>query len=950
MDSDGQMLPRLSAPLIGRASECAAIGRLTDAARTGVSASLMVTGEPGIGKSSLLAYGVEAAGTGMSVVTARGIRAEADIPFAALAQLLRPLAWNSINLPQPQRTALEAAFAMTDVPVSGIDRFAVGAGVLNVLADVAVECPVLVVVDDMQWIDGPSAGAIIFAARRLEHDRVGFLLAYRDNDVAELPDFPQLRVTGLDSAGIAQLLATHHLQFSQAQVACLARLSGGNPLALVDLPDLMKSESLVELDLGSGPLPLGAVLENAYGERIDRLSEDARRALLVAALIHGADPQVLRTALAAAAVDMSALEAAVDARLVSVDASGVVFRHPLIRSATVQRAACSDRRMAHSWIASALEVDRTVEGRTRRAWHLAAAVYGPDEEVAAGLEASARWAVGVSGYASASSAFERAAQLSVPGERQASRLFSAAMAAFNAGNTRRAADLLRVAREVDTAEDETRVDIEALAGRVDTRRGDPGRAYRRLVSQARLREEKQPELALKLLATASAAAVWAGLGDEALAVAYEAVEIGAATSGPYTVYSRCAPPIVRTLLGEAEGDTTLDDAVARFPLDGDLPPQILPLLGDIAFGYTILDRFEDATAIHRTMIRLATDRAAAGLMVWPVGEQALVEFRTGRWREAEAGGLAAERLANDAGLDNEVANNRQLLAWIAAARGRTDECRRYASQVVEQARRTRLVGLDLLTYGALGLLELGEGRPDDAVVTLEKARHLATVTGFHDAAHFQWAAELVEAYVQCGRLAEAEPLVNMLMEQARRTRRPIVGALALRCRGLVRPEDSFDEDFTGALQLHGQSNRPFETARTELRFGQRLRRRKTRSEARTHLRAAWETFSALGADCWTACAHNELEATGVRLAARAMTGADLLTPQELQIALAVCEGASNRQVAERLFVSAKTVEYHLSHVYRKLDITSRSELGVALPRSSTLSGRAGQRATTRVRP
>jgi DNA-binding CsgD family transcriptional regulator len=239
--------------------------------------------------------------------------------------------------------------------------------------------------------------------------------------------------------------------------------------------------------------------------------------------------------------------------------------------------------------------------------------------------------------------------------------------------------------------------------------------------------------------------------------------------------------------------------------------------------------------------------------------------------------------------------------------------------------------LELLTYGLLGLLELGEGRPYDAVITLEKARHLATITGFRDVAHFQWAAELVEAYVQCGRRAEAEPLVDMLTEQARRTRRPIVGALALRCSGLVRPDDCFDADFTSALDLHRRTNRPFETARTELRFGQRLRRRKNRSDARAHLRAAWETFSAIGADCWTACAHNELEATGVRLAARALTGADRLTPQELQIALAVCEGASNRQVAERLFVSAKTVEYHLSHVYRKLS-TSRTALGTALAR------------------
>jgi DNA-binding CsgD family transcriptional regulator len=936
MDSDVQGASRPSTAgmrLIGRAHECAAVDRLIEAIRTGGSASLMVTGEPGIGKSSLLVYGVEAAGAGMLVLKARGIRAEEDIPFAALAQLLRRLAWDAVDLPQPQRSALEAAFAMTDAPLSGVDRFAVGAGVLNVLAAAAVERPVLVVVDDVQWIDDPSASAIIFAARRLEHDRVGFLLAYRDSDVTELPDLPQLRLHGLGAKAIVQLLATRDFQLSPTQVASLVRLSGGNPLALVDLPDLMAGERLVELGFGSGPLPLGTVLEDAYGEKIDRLPDSARRALLVAALVHGADPRVLASALAAGGVDMSALEAAEDARLISVDMSGVAFRHPLIRSATVQRAASSDRRSAHRWIAAALEADRSVDGRARRVWHLAAAVYGPDEEVATELEESAQRAVSVSGYASASSAFERAAQLSGSDERRASRLFLAATAAFNAGNTKRAADLLRVAREVAAADDETQVEIEALSGRVETRHGDPSLAYRRLLSQARLRKESRPDLALKLLATAFGAAVWAGLGEEALAVTRDAVEIGAVVPGPYTIYCRCALSIVCTLLGEADDGTTLDEAVAGFPLDGDLPPQLLPLLGDIAFGYTILDRFGDAAGLHRTMIRLAKDRAAAGLMVWPIGEQGLVDFRTGRWREAEAGGLEAERLAIDVGLQNEVANNRQLLGWIAAARGRSDVCRGYASQVLEQAHRTGAVVLELLTYGLLGLLELGEGRPDDAVITLEKARHLATITGFRDATHFQWAAELVEAYVQCGRREEAEPLVDMLTEQAQRTRRPIVGALALRCSGLARPDECFDADFTDALELHRRTNRPFETARTELRFGQRLRRRKNRSDARTHLRAAWETFSAIGADCWTACAHNELEATGVRMAARALTGADRLTPQELQIALAVCEGASNRQVAERLFVSAKTVEYHLSHVYRKLS-TSRTALGTALARAT----------------
>jgi hypothetical protein len=225
-----------------------------------------------------------------------------------------------MDLPQPQRTALEVAFAIADAPLSG-DRFAVGAAVLNVLAAAAVERPILVVVDDIQWIDDPSASALIFAARRLEHDRVGFLLAYRDGEVSELPDLPQLHLEGLDAAATAHLLASRNLKLTTRQVAGLVRLSGGNPLALVELPDLMTGERLAELDFDAGPLPLGTVLETAYAQKIDRLPDSARRALLVAALIHGSDPQALRTALAAAEVDVSALEVAQDARLIFVDTS-----------------------------------------------------------------------------------------------------------------------------------------------------------------------------------------------------------------------------------------------------------------------------------------------------------------------------------------------------------------------------------------------------------------------------------------------------------------------------------------------------------------------------------------------------------------------------------------------------------------------------------------------------
>jgi DNA-binding NarL/FixJ family response regulator len=918
------------AMLFGREAECAAVDRLVSTVRSGQSAMLVITGEPGIGKSSLLTYCIPRAGDDVRVLSARGARAEEDIPFAALGALLRDVELGAVDLPRQQRIALTTSLAIADAPTAGVDRFAIGAALLTVLAAVAEDQPVLVVLDDVQWMDDPSLTSMVFAARRLDKDRVGFLVGGRDASAFNLPEFPQLRLGGLNEAATANLLAEHGMTLAPAQVAQLVALTGGNPLALVDLPTLIDDERLVELGSDTEPVPIGTLLEDAYGEQIDRLPAEAHQPLLVAALMDGADLATLSAALMADGTELSALAAAENARLITIAPASVVFRHPLVRSATVQRATAGERRAAHRAIAVALADDRTGIGRTRRAWHLAAAAYGPDDEVAAALHESADLAVRVSGYASAASAYERAALLSVSGQLRGVRLFAAASAAFNAGQTCRSVDLLRSARDAATGDEETHAEVEALHGRVETRDGDPTAAYDRLVAEAHRLRQNRPDLAVQLLAAAFGAAVFAGHGSDALAVSRQAVDLSAQMPGPYGPYSRCALEIVRTMLGDASDVRVLNDALPSFLPEAELPAQALPLIGDIAFGYTILDQFERATALHGLLLRVARERAAVGLMVWPIGEQALIDFRTGHWREAYAGVLEAEKLAIDAGLKNEVANNRQLRAWIAAGRGHSDESRRYAQLTLEQARTSGAAVMALLAYCVLGLLNLGLGEPKAALAPLENARQLAEITGFRDASHFQWCAELVEAYVQAGQSPDAIALAEALADQAERTRRPIVTALAMRARGLVSSNDTFVKHFTDAIELHRIAGRPFETARTQLCFGQRLRRHRSRAEARVQLQAAWQTFNKLGADCWTERARAELMATGAPVAGRLATSMDLLTPQELQVALAVRAGASNREAAERLFLSAKTVEYHLSHIYRKLGIGSRSQLSDAL--------------------
>ncbi len=913
--------------LYGRDAECDAIDRLLAGVQAGASASLVLTGEAGVGKSALLAHAVRAAAGRMRVLHAEGIRAEGDLPFAALTQLLGSVPLGSAELSAPQHEALRAALALGEAPAAGLDRLATGLGVMNLLSAVAGERPVLVVVDDAQWVDAASRDALVFAARRLQRDSVGFLFAYRDDDDrTRPPDLPRLPLSGLDVAAAARLLADRGIRMRRAEAERLVELVQGNPLAMTDLTaeDVRR---LTRPDRGPEPPPIGSVLEGAYRERIDRLPPGTRRALLVAALLKEDDGQVLHAALARDGLALAALGPAEDARLVTLSSGTAEFRHPLIRSAVAQLARASDRRAAHRVIAAALAEEPGLTAREQRAWHLAAASYGPAEDIAAALEECAQRAVGISGYASAAAAYERAAQLSVQRDKQATRLLGAASAAFHAGQTARAATLLDRIRTFPPGQEDVRCEAEALRGRLQSRRGDPLSAYTGLMAEAHRLREQRPDLALMLSANATSAAVFAGRGGDALASARQAAELGGTIGGPYALYSRCMLGGVLALLGEPGGERLLDEAFALLPLD-DLPPRILPLMGDIAFAYVLFERFEEAQRIHRLLARAATRRAAAGLMIWPVGEQALVDYRLGRWQAAYAGALEAERLALDCGLDNETANNRQLLGWITASRGRAAECRRYVDQVLEQAASSGARVFDLLACCVLGHLEMGLGHAEQAAEVLERAREMAAAFRFGNLTHYQWAPELAEAYARRGRGSDAQPIVDLLAAAGERSGKPLVLALSQRCRGLL--SDDFEEHFRLALELHERAERPFETARTQLCFGERLRRRRKRSQAREQLQAAWRTFSTLEADCWTERARAELEATGVKVSPRAVTGADLLTPQEVQVALQVAAGASNREAAERLFISVKTVEYHLSHVYRKLGIASRAGLGVAL--------------------
>jgi len=450
--------------LIGRESECAAVERVVEDARDGKSRTLLVRGEPGAGKTALLAHAVAAA-DGLRVLRATGIESEAELEYSGLLELVRPLLGLTELLPAPQAEALQVALGLG--AGAAPDRFVVGAATLSLLATAAEESPQLVVVDDAQWLDRSSSDAIRFAARRLLADRVAFLIAARPAGF-DGAGFEELRLTGLDAGSVSALAAADGRQLSDVDAAALAETTGGNPLAVIELVRAGATPDAA----APGPVAVTETIERAFAGRLAGLPEASRRALCVVA---AADSTVTAAAaLGALGLTVGDLAPAEDAGLVVVTPETVSFSHPLLRSVAHQARPVSERRAAHAALADALRDPRDAE---RRAWHLASAAVGPDETAAAALVAAADAARARGGQVAAARALERAARLTDDPETRRSRLAEAAHAAWDAGDAERAAALVdeALASETDPA---TRARLGGLLGRIEFQAGDLERAHR----------------------------------------------------------------------------------------------------------------------------------------------------------------------------------------------------------------------------------------------------------------------------------------------------------------------------------------------------------------------------------------------------------------------------------------------------------------------------------------
>jgi DNA-binding CsgD family transcriptional regulator len=903
--------------LIGRSAEQERIERLLRDAQAGESGVLVVRGEAGIGKTALLRYAMGLAES-MTVVRASGVESEAELEFSGLLEVCRPLfPWLDALAPH-QATALRVALGLEDGRQT--DRFAVGAGTLALFAAAAEERPLLVVVDDAHWLDDGSAAALRFAARRLFADRVAVLFAVRETDARTFePDgFDELGVAGLHADDAHRLLErVSSASLPEAVAERIWEATGGNPLALVELPGLLAIDQLAGVEPVMGPLPAGAGVERAFSRRLELLDENCRRALLVLAAASSRDLAPCVAALGRLGLGVEALEPAETADLLELDGDRFAFQHPLLRAVVYQAAPGVERRQAHRALADAVTGPGVDE---LRAWHLAMAAVGPDPEAADALALVADRARDRSGFAAASAAFERSARLSSDDGARVERLAGAAESAWEGGAADRALGLVDEALE-SSPEAALRSRLLLLRGRIALQSGFLPDARAQLREAARAIEAADPLGAASVLTYVVFTCHFEGRIEEALDVARKARALVAADGSAGDL--RMDYVLGRSLLlaGHTEAGTPLLDRMVDAVRASENPPRTQ--LAAASVVTSVLERPRENKELVARVLELARDEGPMAL-VFSLSVSAETELRANRLKRSVASATEGLELARELGQSNIMATFLVALSKVDALQGADDAFREHAAEarsVLEPA--GMALPLEQLRSSE-GLLELGIGRLDQAVdVLANSAGRIAEMALFDRDAMPE--PDLVEALVRLGRPTEARAAFDAWNERGVPREVTIGGALAARCEGLLTRDDAFSALFSRAIEGHAALEDTFGEARTRLCFGERLRRAGLRVEARNELRAALETFERLGAAPWAERARVELRATGERLR-RQEEARDELTPQELQVALQVAEGKTNKEVAAAMFLSPKTIEFHLGRIFRKLGVASRTEL------------------------
>ncbi|MGH2961860.1 MAG: ATP-binding protein [Solirubrobacterales bacterium] len=905
--------------LLGRSPELEQIGRLVADAREGHGRALLIVGEPGIGKTSVLAEAVALADD-LHVIDAEATEAEANLPYALLGETVAPLLKGLPELPERQANAIRAALALEPSPDLAGDRFATCAAFLSLLARAAERKPLLVVVDDAQWLDSPSAECLTYAARRLAEARVALLAASRPSSEGPLLGsnvLERLNLSGLDNEDARALLGASTPEATSSVVESLVEMAAGNPLALRELPaQLSEGQRLGLVPIDHVPVA-GAALLEAFESRLAALGADDRAAVVVASAAVGRELAPVVGACRDLGIETSALERAETAGVLIIGEDRLAFSHPLVKAVAYERTTPAERRRAHGALSGHC-------GPDARAWHLAAATVGPDAEVADLLDGAARRAIARGAHSVAADALQRAAGFSEDAEIRYRRLYGAALAAAIGGAYDRCAALLEPLTEIDDpllrANIRHTLAVVTMTGGI---RVAPD-AHTRLRDEAELILPIDPAAAAAMLADAALLAGVFGQLNAGVPAARRAAAVVPDNGSPMI---RCRVHALSGIALALAGDggaarESLDEAGRLLAEIDTLSPgtqsAVLGLHARVCTGQERSLRTEIAR-----LIKMARETDTFGLLPYLLGVSADAAYRVGDW-EAAARQSTSVALAEEYGQRGILPFCLAVSGRLRAARGETAQARVELERAIAVAQEVGSVMVVDWGRAALGFLELGIGRAEAAVAELEQVQASAAESGLEDPTFVPWAPDLVEAYIRAGRVADAEGASSALNRRAERSGVALPLAFAARCRGLVE-EGGFEAHFDEALTQHGRTEAPFETARTLLAYGSRLHRARRRVDGRKRLRAALEIFEQLGARPWIERTNAELRAAGA-IRRDPIADPDELSPQEVRVATAVAEGATNKQVAAELFLSPRTIEFHLGRVYRKLGIHSRAEL------------------------
>ena len=891
---------------------------LLSAIRRGESQSLVLRGEAGIGKTALLEYLLESA-SDLAVLRAVGVESEMELAYASLHQLCAPLLDRLERLPAPQRDALRVVFGLSTGPVP--DRFLVGLAVLSVLSDTAEQRPLLCVVDDAQWLDQASALTLAFVARRLLAEPVGIVFAAREPG-RELQDLPELEVHGVRNGDARALLGSAvRLKLDERVRDRIIAETRGNPLALLELPRGLTAPQLAG---GFGLLEaqgLPARIEESFVRRLNALPDDARRLLLLAAAEPVGDPLLLLRASEQLGIAVAAVDAETDGLLTIGERA--TFRHPLVRSAVYRSAAVQERRAVHLALAEA--TDRNVDP-DRHAWHLAAGAAGPDEQVASELERSAGRAQARGGVAATAAFLQRAVALTEDSARRADRALAAAQASFQAGAFDAALGLLATAG-AGPLDELGQAHVERMRAQIafDQRRGRDASPL--LLRAAQRLEPLDVELARETHLEALVAAIYASCFAAGADVTDVAVAARSAPLGPDPL-----PASQLLLLGLATRLT--DGCAAAAPI---LSKAVQAYRAEerrldrlcLAFNIAAEELWDDEAWLELASSQVELARETGTLLLLPYALDYLAGVHTQAGELSVAEGLLTEAEGLELGVRPEFPL--RLAAWrgqasaalalfevmTSGARARGEGCAIAAAEY------------DLaVLYNGLGQYELALDAAQNACAS-------------DDIVTSSWALyELAEAASRCGRPDIARYAVDRLSERATASGTPWAMGCEARSRALVEDGETAEDLYRQAIQWLAPSRMAFYLARARLNYGEWLRREKRRVDARAQLRYAHDMFTSMGAVGFGDRARTELLATGETVRKRTVETRDELTAQERQIAQLARDGLSNPEIGARLFLSPRTVEWHLRKVFAKLGIHSRRELADALPSSDSKLVRA----------